>query len=451
MLRQFLIRLGGHDPLSLRDESREAVAPIVMAGAAVFLAACITSLNWAIAGHSLASGSENVPASTAIVGGLLGFLLVSIIDRAGIYQMDTQAGRPFCKAALLIVRLLVVLLVSAVTTGAIAPRLLEPELMAHALQLQERADTERTRMLSERYSLGGLQSSVMQVDSATDSARSAIAIIPPDIRAREERGKACWGDHAHRKARLLQRGYDDGQARHMLAVQAARCSADVNGARLDLDAYGEKSRKALADAEQRQANAHDELNQAKAKINKRLVDANAIEQEAITPRSATVLSSLLASDPGAWNKWYGIWAFITCLELLPLVLKMLSDRSIPGVRISADREIAVAVHERRREAAREDLVREITLRATMDAAMTDALESSEVRQEAVRLFQSKLFALIPIEAAKRIAADIEVAAREIHDVTRRHPDYAHVISEAWLQAMNEVVARLRGGAEPKSA
>lgn len=222
----------------------------------------------------------------------------------------------------------------------------------------------------------------------------------------------------------------------------------MNGARLDLAAYGENSRKALAEAEKRQSDAHNELNQAKAKIDNRLIDATAVEKGAITARSATVLNSSLAVDSGARAKYYGTYALSTCLELLPLLLKTLSERSVPGVRIGADREIAIAHHERRRVAAREDLGREMTLRAAMDAAMAEALESVEIQEEAVRLFQQKLFALIPIEAAKRICA--EIAAREIHETIRRHPDYAHVISEAWRQAMNEIVARFSDGA-PKPA
>jgi hypothetical protein len=73
----------------------------------------------------------------------------------------------------------------------------------------------------------------------------------------------------------------------------------------------------------------------------------------------------------------------------------------------------VARHVRRREAAPENLDQEMTLRTAMDAAMTGALSSSEVRQEAVRLFQSKLFALIPIDAAKRIYPILIHPLREI--------------------------------------
>ena len=48
-LRNLLIRLGGHDPLAIRDESREATQPIAMAGSTVlFGGGSRTAVNWAI-------------------------------------------------------------------------------------------------------------------------------------------------------------------------------------------------------------------------------------------------------------------------------------------------------------------------------------------------------------------------------------------------------------------
>ncbi len=178
-LRNLLIRLGGHDPLAIRDESREATQPIAMAGSTVLLAAAATAVNWAIAGHSLAGGDTSTHAVVAAVGGAaLGFLLVATLDRAGIYQMDTQANRRFGKAALLLVRTTMVLLVSTVTTGAIrCPRLLESELKAHALKMREQIELNRMHSLRERFSLGALEASSKQSDADVAGARTSAATM----------------------------------------------------------------------------------------------------------------------------------------------------------------------------------------------------------------------------------------------------------------------------------
>ena len=75
--------------------------------------------------------------------------------------------------------------------------------------------------------------------------------------------------------------------------------------------------------------------------------------------------------------------------------------------------------------------------------MGEALASLGVREQSVRLFQSKVEALIPIEIAKRVFVEIEAGDRDAQAAMRRHPDYAHVIAEAWTQAMAEVSERLR--------
>jgi hypothetical protein len=443
VLNNFLVRLSGHDPQAIRGEGREAVQPIAMAGATILLAAFVTVANWAIAGYSLADGGNSQHRWIgAILGATLGFSVVLVIDRAGVYQMDTQAGHPLRKSAVLIVRMFVVLLVSAVTTAAVAPWLMASELKDYVLHMRESADAERAHMLNERFSLEALRAAARRIDADVDSARKAGFTIPPDIKARLERGQTCWQDFIKRKIQLLREGYSDGYVRELLDGYAMRCDADFDSARRDLDTYVKRNRADLADAERRQSTAQTALRQAEIDINRRLIEAGAIEEEAITAQSAMVLDGLLESNHGARKKWYGVCAFIVCLELLPLTLKLLSDKSISGLRIIADREIASDACERRRELVREDRIRERVLRAAMDAAMNEAFASPEVQQHMSKLFQSKVEALIPIEIAKRLIAEIETGAQNVEAATRRRPSCAHAIAEAWSHAMAEVTERL---------
>jgi len=511
MLRDLFVRLGGHDPLAMGNESREATQPIAMAGSTVLMAALVTSTNWALAGHSLAGDDTSIRALiAAAVGAMLGFLLVATLDRAGIYQMDAQSDRWIRKAALLMVRLIIVLLVSAVTTGAIAPVLLKPELEAHALEMREQSELSRMHILDERFSTGQMRTALNETNNSVTVARAAIGVLPPDIRLQQSKAQSCWQDYAVRKAQLvaqaearflrnvqsaLQRNgvYQDGpvdgiwgprtassvlhfqqarglsptgqldqrtvaafgidrtgdqaegEARDALKGVAANCNVEAATAHRAQDAYDSEARNALHQAETQHAAASSAFSQAQKAISARLAQASYIESEAITPQSATVLASLLASDPGARSKWYGVYGFITCLELLPLLLKILSARSLPGVRIAVDRDIAVAMHERRRTAAYEDQQREMDLRAAMDLGMNEALASAAVQEQASRLFQSKVEALIPIEIAKRLFVEIEAGARDAQAAIRRHPDHAGIIGEAWSQAMSEVSERLRSG------
>jgi len=442
-LRSFFIALAGHDALSLRGESRETTQPIAMVGCTVFLAASATAANWAMAGFSLAGGGTNPSAFIcAVAGASFGFLLVSTIDRAGVYQMDTQANGLFKKAALLTVRMAVVLLISAVTATAIAPYLLSPELKAHSLLMREHNDAQRASALKTRFSLDALQLSAQQAETELENARKAVETIPQEIRSHIEKAQACWRDYSNRKTRLLLQNYSEADARKLLAARANRCSADSNGARQELDTYRQRSRAALENAWHVQENARSTLSHAKATIDGRLEEAVAVEKEAITPNSAVVLESLLASDRGATKKWYGVYLLIIFLELLPLLFKVLSERTVAGVRISIDREIALTGFERLRDAAREEQNREKTVCHAMDAAMKEALSSPEVHQQAMRLFASKLEAFLPIEIAKRLMSEIEQGAQDVRSAARRHPDYAQVLTEAWSQAMAEVTERL---------
>ena len=511
-IRDLFIRLGGHDPITMRNEGREATQPIAMAGSTVLMAAMVTSANWAIASHALADDDTSVGALIAtVIGAALGFLLVATLDRAGIYQIDTHSGRGLPKAALLLVRLILVLLVSTVTTGAIAPVLLKPELEAHALEMREQSELSRMHMLDKLFSTEQLQMTLKQNNNSLTLARAATGVVPPDVLLQQNKSKSCWQSYAVRKAELvaqaearllrnaqsaLQRNgfYQDGPvdgiwgprtasavlhfqqarglpltgqldqrtlvafgidrtgrqaedgARDSLKGLAADCNSQAAAARRAQDAYESEAQNALHHAESQHAAASSAFSQAQKAISTRIAQANVIESEAISPQSATVLASLLASDPGARSKWYGVYGFITCLELLPLLLKTLSDRSAPGVRIAVDRDIALVMHERRRIAAYEDQQREMDLRAAMDFAMNEALSSGEIREQAIKLFQSKIGALVPIEIAKRLFAEIEAGAREAETAMRCHPDYAKAIGEAWSRAMEEVCERLRAGA-----
>lgn len=444
-LRDIFLWLAGHDPATLREESREATQPIVLVGAAVALAALVTGTNWGIAGFGLAGGNYSPQAwSAAAIAALFAALVVIVIDRAGVFALDAQSPGLIRKGALLGVRVGICCLVSAVTTQFITPHLLEKESKAFALEQREQKDAARAKALHERFDISGLREAVGAADLNVNSAAAAITTVPLGIQAMDAEAKTCWRQYAGRKQALLAKKIGEVDARNQLAAHATRCTAASTTVRRELTTHREKAKKALEDAAARQSAARASLVDAEATIKQRLVEAAKIEKDAISPQSTRVTEGVMEASPAARRKWWATYVLILLLELAPLALKGIAGPSAPGARMAVDHDLTVAGHQRRRENAIHAKKQRVALRDAMDEAKDAALLSVETRDRFKALFESKLDALLPLDVAKRIVAEIE----EAHDLrlasARRCPGAVDAINAAWDQAMDELTARLHG-------
>jgi hypothetical protein len=236
------------------------------------------------------------------------------------------------------------------------------------------------------------------------------------------------------------------ELKSVLRAQAAKCAGASLIAKQALAHHIERSQTLVSEAETAHRSAKARYDQIQSKIDTRVAEAHDVEKETLTPDAAVVLSSLLASDRGAWWRYQSFRALLIAIELLPLLLMTDGKRSVSGVRVGIDREIAMAKLERLREAVLEEHLSESSVQAMMTGAMQDALASPIVRQHAMRHFQSRLDLLIPIDVAKRLIAELESSASIVERTARTHPTIAQTVTEIWTQAMSEIIATLRGRA-----
>ncbi|UPK23388.1 DUF4407 domain-containing protein [Bradyrhizobium sp. 131] len=444
MIRRILARLAGHDPATLDQHGREDQAPIIHLGWTVLVGACIAGVNWAVGGYVFAGGAASPAAvGTAVAAGMLGSSLVVIIDRSAIYHIDTHAGRWWALLLLAAFRIALTCGVSSITAHAVVPILLKPELEWKSLQLIEEAERKRGSELAARYNLAELQSAETAAEAAVRNARQAVQIVPPDIKARLDAAKACWAGYTRRRANLIQQGMLAIEARRRLAPVAAGCTRDQAVAQELLDDYGKRARSALRAAEERFHQSGQALIDTRNIVAEKSAYAAEIEQRAITPLSSTVLRKLLETDAGAFFKYWTVFGLVMGLELMPLLAKLISPRSVPGTRIATDLAIAKSRHSRRRKAALEEDAVEQAIRSSMAAAMTDALTQPELHKVATRIFAAKIQALVPIEAFQMLMREIEARELDVQSVISRYPSYAKVLTEAWKKTIDEVGGALR--------
>lgn len=443
-VRDLLARLAGHDPKSLDGHGHDDRQPITQTGWSVVPPLIVTSLNWAGAGVALSLGSGWIAAIIAgLILGAIGFVVVAIFDRAALYHMDTQSNGVLSKLGLVGIRMMIILLISSVTAQAIAPLLMRSELTQEALRIREQSQEQRTQRLVTQHDLPGHQVAVDRADADVEKVKRALAIVPQDIQQRLDAARRCWAGHNRRRDQLRAQGLSDPAVRRALASTSARCSSSMSSAQRDLEAYRQKSRAALAGAEQDAQGARLALSDSETSLKAKLEEAAEIERSAIGPQSAIVLDSLLKSNDEARYKWWRIYLLIVFAEVMALLLKLMAGMSVPGMRIAIDKQIAMERHARRRKAAAEEARIEEALRETMTAAMLTALSTSEVQNHAAQLFTGKVEALAPIEVFKALMREIEAGEVNVQSAIQRHPDIARVITEAWAKTIDEVVERLR--------
>src|SRR4051794_40951724 len=93
-VRNALIRLAGHNPQILDEDSQGDNQSIVHLGWVVLIGAAVAGLNWAVGGYVFAGGAGSAAAIGAtVIAGVIGVCLVVIIDRSALYSMDTYSGR----------------------------------------------------------------------------------------------------------------------------------------------------------------------------------------------------------------------------------------------------------------------------------------------------------------------------------------------------------------------
>ena len=447
--RDLFIWLGGHDPVALREEPRENTQPIVMNGALIAWASLISGGSWSLAAHGFADGPTKQIA--AALGFVAGSLFVMTFDRGVLYWMDTTFGNPVAKVAYLAMRIAIVYALSQFTVAYLAPFLLGPELDARAQELADRIEEERADRVKNEFSLQRLETEESNAIAAVANANQAVNIVPANIDAQLKQGKDCSKNNSNEWAKYnrevyaynnekstytnvsessfgiqradywrTQQGERLVQERDRLVKQQARlskedkrCVSIIVSANKALMAYREQINKALEEAIARRKSTQQAFSQAQSNVNAQLSAAARQDQRGYTSQSATVLQNLIDSDPGARWKWNVCRFLLAALELLPLLLKISGEMSVPGMRLALDRSIASGQHKRLRIKAFNADDREMKIGVAMDQAMDAALASPTVHRQMAAEFEIEVRNAYPPYGCENFISEIEMSEEEV--------------------------------------
>lgn len=441
----------GYAAGNLSHRATDEREPIAKLGGAVLFACLIALANWAIAAFAFTEGFDfRQRIVVAAIGGLFALAAVLTLDRSSLYFFDTAPHRRALVAVWIAVRCLIILAVSSVTAQAIMPMLLKAELTAHALRLREAADARRSVELNSRFDLASKQKLFVAAEELLAHTKKVASAIPEDLQRKLAQVKRCWSSYATRKTALLRAGATEQEARDHLKADAGRCLQQQESAQAEHSAFTSAAQTRLRAAQTAKDAAEQELRSAQTLIGERVEHAAAIEQQAITARSADVLYDLLATHPGAKLKWAILTFVLICLELMPFLSKLLAGRSTIGLRIATDRSIESIAQDRRVGVYHHDAAVQDELGRAMRHAILAACRDQGTQQYCTRLFSQKLAALVPFEIVSALLRDIEAKHVDIETAMRRYPKYAGAIAQAWSQSMREAVDLLTSGSKSES-
>ena len=448
---RLLIRLGGYAPRTVEGNPHEEREPLTKLGWAVLLAVLVAAANWSIAGWVYSEGvATPIRFVILLFAGALGGSIVLVFDRGFLYFSDTSIAKGRINLIIYAAfRVIIILLVGSITAQAVMPIIMGKELSAHALAMIEKSEAERMSKLGSQHNLDAKKSAVEAATSEVKRLEKAASTTPPDIQQKLAAARSCWAEYSSRKIGLVGNGYSDAEARERLGWKAAKCDRESKTANADRDGYFKRTRKQLNTAVDIKTQTFTEFSDANANIKGKIERAREIEADAITPRSTTVLWSLLKSDPGALIKWAIISMTLLVLELFPLIQKLQAGQSSIGRRIATDRAIrrlhlAEQLARSEHDAVVADAVNEASTRAVADAMINPA-----VRATFAQVFAANMAAYAPTQAVQAMMHEFSARQYDVDQFMHRSPRYASIIAQAWSKAIREtteILARgIRGG------
>jgi len=440
----FLSRLGGYNPGTLGQFQRDDHEPILKFGLAVLLSALISAFNWSMGTWTLTDGvSFYYRILMTLCLGFFGFVLVAALDSSFLYFADSSDAPWFKKICYGIARALIILLVSAITSQAIIPLLLRPELQAHALHMAEESEKLRRGELENQLKLASKQETANKMMREVEKLEKMMEIIPEDIKKRIDYAKQNWNRYFQSKNRLIASGHTVSQAKAILAEKAARCTRLEKEANENKEAYLQNLRNQLNMAMDAKNRAINKLAETDEIVSMKTSQARIIEETAFNPLSATVLTSLIERDKGVFFKYLLISGFFLVLELLPLILKVIVGRTSIGEKIVIERKInRMWLQSRYLEADNEFKIAQSFGEAASEACLK-ALGSTEGRAIFSQIFSGYMLAVAPTEAVNKMMQKIERQQYDLDDYMRRFPRLATVIMEAWTRAIKETTMILQ--------
>ena len=452
ILESTFVWLGGYAPSSLTGDSRQDREPVTKLGTTVAFATIVAAINWAIGGWTYAAGLAGPHRWLAtIVTALMGMFLVLVFDRGLVYVIDTvgKVGRVRL-AVFTAFRFAIVVAISSLTSQAVIPLLLGPELKITALKMQERSERERSTALRDQFQIDTKEQARDGAAKAVDRLAAAALTLPADISARLASAQRCWVQHAASRRALVDGGMTPEDARERMRPRASSCSLAEREAKADQAGYVQRVRQQLDQATEHQLSARQALDSAQGTLTRRVDEAREIELANFNATSSAVLWELLRSNPAAMGKWALITLVLLVCELLPLIFKLQMGQTLPGRRIATENRM------KQRQLESELIQHEYSLGLhdeigqASHEGMLSAMDQPEVRKVFTDCFASTLKTMAPSEAVSSMMRELKSRGPDVAAFQRRHPQYAQVVGQAWRNAIAQTLVTLAASA-PRGA
>lgn len=441
---KFSLWLVGHRYVpSLRLKASD-YAGVTLLAPAILLATCIGAFNCGMAGWQFAKAlPDSSRLAVAIAAALLGAFVVLAIDRSTLYYSDTSTeSRRMTLAAVMVMRIALILCVSAFTSQAVMPVVLAPELKAQALVMRQEREQARELALSQRLGVAEGRQDLVQARAEKDRAQQQHDTLPPEVVRLEDAASRCWTQWARVKAQAAGVA-SEAEQRERVAAKRTACQQQQARADRERTTYRESADRTLAQALAAMSAAQAREAQNRTRLAAQLEEDGRIDAQALDERSATVLAALLARDSGAFFKWLILSGLLLGLELLPFVLKIAAGQSSVGL----------AVAYRRRE-VRTDLAREhakrldddelaANLRALSLAAAQQLAASPEAMARLSHAYASHLAGRAPLDTLNEFLHQFEEQADRVAESIHRHPHYADRISQVWADAVERATKAMQ--------
>ncbi|MFY1634750.1 DUF4407 domain-containing protein [Solwaraspora sp. WMMB335] len=342
-LRYALAWLGGGQPELVSLAPRDAARYNSM-GAVLLGTAGMAALSATFALHT----AVQLPTATAAVVGLLWGLLILSLDRMLVITMSGQSG--FWRAAVAALpRLGLALLIGTVISMPLVLRIFQPEIDSELEVMHAESLTAAQQTLDEQYQdIPSLQQRIAELVPVANGERRASVADDPDVQAARAQVAAARDDYetAAEKARCEFTGEcGTGDPGDGPAYQQAKAAADNALARLD--AAEAELREVQARAEQvisgangsAQQQAQQQLDSLQPRLAGRIAERDATQGRltAAEQDNSGLLARLEALErlshgrPLMWLAHGALAALFACIELLPVLAKLLSGAKRPSL------------------------------------------------------------------------------------------------------------------------
>jgi hypothetical protein len=442
LVDKLFIYFSGYRVAMVIDSVIEEREKLIKIGKTILIAACFAAFSWASAGYYLFIDSVDV-SLISIMFAVVGFSIVVNTDTGFVYFVDTQRIHWSLTSLFLIVRVSMMLILNSLTSQATMPLFLKNELLVHSNTMTEVLEQQTQQLLENQYQPKDKQTVIDNVQQNVMGLREKINQLPSDIIIQQTAVQHCWLNYQNQVQRLHSIGYSFRGAKLLNQALYGQCSKQGNDFNIAKRQYLTIANNNLHEAEQRLANAQQDLLTAKATIQTKTQRANEANK-GLNSNSSIVLKDLLEKNQGAYYKWLTLSAFEMLLELLPLLTKLMMGRSNIGLEIAMNHERDKLKLHARLAQIKHDIAAEMALYQLSQQALDWALKhDSQVMAAFQQAFSAYMGVLAPFHALKAMMNELEQGQTDMAYFLKKYPNYAQLISEAWFSAVQVACETMR--------